>query len=331
MTIDGTNNADANLPLASLPKTALQAIYHAVTGKTENLSRTLSGNVVITGRDVDRLYEMLLDQLDIHQKVIAPTVTVVVKQKQSKSVTYSSWERYTALRTNNHDVTSELLLKLEFVIQVPNTPTPQRCVVNVNMDSSLPVIQGQSKSYDQEALGFLLMLRRDWQTVEISIDFVDFLIAKSFSGAVEEWFSTLKKTPVKKFNEAVLRSFETIRTLMFQVGRVGMAFFIGAYIWFAPKEVTVAQAALASSVGLLLWVLFAVVHAPISKWLFRRLQLNVVPSVILLTDADERVYGEVTASLNSPVITIGAVIFSVVMSVVVNVGSSFIYAYMTAK
>jgi hypothetical protein len=68
MTTDDTSAGDSSLPIASLPKTALQAIYHAVTGKTENLARSLTGNVVISSADVDRLYEMLLDQLDIHEK-----------------------------------------------------------------------------------------------------------------------------------------------------------------------------------------------------------------------------------------------------------------------
>ena len=52
--------------------------------------------------DFDRLYGMLVDQLGIHEKVIEPTVTVVVKHANGKTVTYSSWERFNALRVNNH-------------------------------------------------------------------------------------------------------------------------------------------------------------------------------------------------------------------------------------
>jgi hypothetical protein len=263
------------------------------------------------------------------KKIIEPTVTVVVKQKEGKAVTYSSWARYKALRTSNHDITSEFLLKFEFVIQLPNTPSPQRCVVNVNLDSSLPVIQEQAKQFDEaEVLGFLLMMRRDWRTVEISIDFVDFLVAKSFSGVVEEWFSTLKKPPVKKLNDIILRWFELIRGVLFQLGRIGMAFFLGAYVWHVGlKGLSLAHATLAVSVGLILWSVFSVVQAPLSKVLLRRLHLNIVPSVILLTDGDVRAYDEITASLNSPVTTLGATVLAVMAAVGVNVGSSFIYAY----
>jgi len=194
----------------SLPKTALQAIYHAVTGKTESLSKNINGNVIISSADIDRLYEMLLDQLAIHEKVIEPTCTVVVKNENQRSTTYSSWERFKALRVSNHDVTSEITLKLEFVIKLPETPNPQRCIVNVNLDSALPIIN-KDKSKEPPSpqdLGFIIVVGSNWRTVSLSIDFVDFLVAKAFMAVVEEWFSTLNKTPINRFNDILLKNFD---------------------------------------------------------------------------------------------------------------------------
>jgi hypothetical protein len=78
------------LSLDSLPKTALQAIYHAVTGKTESMSKSLRGNVLVTSADFDRLYQMLREQMGHYTLLAEPTVTVVVKCDSSRTVTYSS-------------------------------------------------------------------------------------------------------------------------------------------------------------------------------------------------------------------------------------------------
>lgn len=78
-------NSAAVVPLDSLPKTALQAVYHAVTGKTENLAKEFRGNVIVTADDIDRLHAMLLDQLGLHGPALGPTVTVVVKHSNQRA------------------------------------------------------------------------------------------------------------------------------------------------------------------------------------------------------------------------------------------------------
>ena len=126
--ISGENAYDQHLPIDRLPKTALQAIYHAVTGKTENMTKELKGSVVINYSDIDILYGMVMDQLGHYDPICPPTVTLVVRHAEEKSVTYSSWERFKVLQTHHLDVTSEVIIKFEFVIRLPNTSTDQRCV-----------------------------------------------------------------------------------------------------------------------------------------------------------------------------------------------------------
>jgi hypothetical protein len=203
------SNNNEIISLDSLPKSALQAIYHSVTGKTESMSKELTGNVVVNIDDIERLYQMFIDQLGIHQCIIDPTVTVVAKHENQKSYTYSSWKRFKNLRVNNHELTSEISIKLEFVIQIPGTPQPQRCVINLNIDSSLILlIKEKEKLPGSEVFGFYFFFNRNWKTVELTIDFVDFLIARSFVGIVEEWFSSLQKTPSKNLNDFLFKNMD---------------------------------------------------------------------------------------------------------------------------
>ena len=108
--IDVAPTSGGQIELAGLSSQALQAIYHSVTGKTESLAREFDGNVIITTKDLDRLIGMMFDQLNMYPKEVAPTTTIVVKTGDSKSITYSSWERFKVLRVDNHDTTSEVFI-----------------------------------------------------------------------------------------------------------------------------------------------------------------------------------------------------------------------------
>lgn len=83
---------------------------------------------------------MLITQIQLHHLISPPTITVVVRHENSRSITYSSWTRFQELNAGNYEITSEIILKYEFLIQIPNTPKPQRCIVNIGLDSSLPVL-----------------------------------------------------------------------------------------------------------------------------------------------------------------------------------------------
>ena len=329
---ESVNGNQEHLPISSLPKTALQAIYHAVTGKTENLTRALTGNVIIKDFDIDRLYGMLNDQLGLHEKVIEPTVTVVVKQARGKAITYSSWSRYKSLFVDNHEVTSEIILKMEFVLQLPQAPSPQRCIVNINLDSSLPMISNHKESSDRsEAFGLLFFMKKDWRTVVVSIDFVDFLVAKSFSNIIEEWFLSLNRCPQSKLNDFLLNQIAIIQSVMGQVGRVGFAFFLGALIIFNdPSDISLVSISLATAFGLLLWSLVVILERGISRKIFKRLSANIIPSVILLTDADHKSYSKVTSDLNQPIGTVVTTVTAFLFGITANVLSSYLYTYLTS-
>ncbi|MEG3150473.1 hypothetical protein U1769_11325 [Sphingomonas sp. ZT3P38] len=272
----------------------------------------------------------MIDQIDLHQNEIDPVVTVVVKCANDKTITYSSWARFKALRVGNHDVTSEITLKFEFVILLPNTQSPQRCIVNINLDSSLPVIIDHRKDTSEaESFGLFFVMKREWRTVKVNIDFVDFLIAKSFTGLAEEWFNSLNRTPEKKFNAFLLRNMSTIRFILGQAGRLGMASFLASYTLFSDEySFTLPNIVMAVSLGLVIWSLLVIVESSLSSRVMKRVAVNIIPTVILLTDTDIKSYGEIKNGLNSPFFTIASGAVSIAAGILLNVIASYIFAYL---
>jgi hypothetical protein len=327
-------DSEASALANSLPKTALQAIYHAVTGKTESLKKLIRGNVVIKKSDIDRLHYMIIDQTNIYDKLFSPVSTFVVRHSNDKSITYSSWERFNALQVNNHELTSDITLKYEFVIKLPCTDKEQRCVVTVNIDSSLPVINENREDNDNvDEFGFFIsVFSRDWRTVNVSIDFVDFLVAKSFLSVVEEWFSSLSRTPEKKFNDLIVKNGNIIRSSLTQLGRIGMAIFLLSYVHFVGfNNIDLRSTVLAVAIGMIIWATFAIFDSYIIKLIFKKAVLNIIPSVVILNDYDEECYNNVLKSTNSPLSIMIVYMITLSVSAGVNVFSSYLYSYLSGK
>jgi hypothetical protein len=133
--------------LDKMPQPALQAIYHAVTGKTERLSDELRRNVVVNFSDIECLHQQICAQISHYALIAAPTVTIVMNYGGGKKEQYSSWERFKFLQTSTTQVTSDISLKYEFLISLPNTPGPQRCVIGIMVDSAALIMAESESSF----------------------------------------------------------------------------------------------------------------------------------------------------------------------------------------
>lgn len=332
---NSVGRSSGSISIENMPKTALQAIYHAVTGKTENYTKYINGNVIVRSIDFDNLYQMIVDQMGHYSMPYMPTVTVVVKSIAGKSITYSSWDRYQLLRVSSSDMTSELALKIECLVQLPNTDQPQRLIFNVSIDSSLPVISKKyGENFDDEVdeFAFFVITRSEWRTVEISIDFVDYLMAKVFCGVVEEWFKTLKPTPKPRVNAFLLKNLQIIRSFMDQSSRIGMAFFFLTYAYLAkPSIFSLEKILIIGGISMFIWAGVAILIRFTSLILLKRVYSNVIPSVVLLNSKDEDVFDGIIKRAASPIVTLIGIFTTVLVSFVVNVASSYVYAWLSAS
>ena len=135
------------------------------------------------------------------------------------------------------------------------------------MDSSLPMLLRQnSEQNDLESFSYLFFIKHKWPTIEISIDFVDFVVAKLFCSTVEEWFNTLDSTQDNKYNRFLFNKQDTIRDVMAQSGRFGMATFLISISIFAQDNFfNLRSAIFATSIGIFIWALFSILESIITK------------------------------------------------------------------
>jgi len=311
--------------LENLPAAARQAIYHHVTGKTETLSQHFKKNVIITANDFDHLHGMLCDQLGTLHKEYGPTTTVEVKLADSRNMTHSSWEHYKKVSTITTEVTSEIILKMEFVLNIQDTPGPQRCVVSVGCDSALPLLVNKDDA-ENVPLSFWHFISEDWQTVTVTIDFVDFMVARGFASIVDAWFKTLKPTPAASNNKKKLENYRLLSNLSGQVGRLGMAAFLATFALIKGDQINFQNSFYAVAAGMTLWSLYLMVRSPILKWGFNRITSGIMPSIVMLTKIDEEKYQQLIEKRKSQRATTWAMWTFAGSNIALNIISSYIWS-----
>lgn len=308
--------------LDKLPRSFVQALYHAVTGKTESLSSVLRGNVAVNINDIQRLYDMLHQRIEHYNPLVSPTVTVVVEDEDNHSFSHSSWEHFKLFNNHSVKITSEVTIKFEFLLQPPNTQAPQRCIINVLIDSGLPVVvrDGGPKDFDP----WLISILNDWRTVKSKIEFVDFLIAKTFESTIEEWFKSLESVPKSRFVSFISLKMMSIRMASAHLGRIGAALFLAGYLYFNHGIGDTTKFAYAIALGLGLWGGLQIFMNMGMKAFSLHITNALLPTVILITEGDRRAYEKTCTRLKSSIWSGGGVLASVLGSIALNLLASYI-------
>ena len=273
---------------------------------------------------------MLTQQIEHYTLVAGPTVTINIKQADKGTVQYSSWERFNTFRVGSAEVTDSIILKYEFIIRLPNTPSPQRCVINVSLDSGLPIIVDSetSQRHGPARMFGLFLTLGDYKTVEISIDFVDFLIAKVFSTTVEEWFSKLERVPRSDLAKLFLKKLSIINNIVGNFDKIGVAIFFSCYIWFGGGfSNNLDRLVHAASIALTLWGVFSILSQILLNSIATTISNVILPSVIILSDGDERAYKRILEKIGSPYSVLIKLIFTILFGISINIVSSFLYAH----
>lgn len=187
----------------------------------------------------------------------------------------------------------------------------------------------KTNSVDALPSNFFLSLGRNWRTIEVSIDFVDYILAKNFLGVVEEWFKSLEKIPENRVANYISRNSHLMIVGTAQTGRVGAACFLITY-YFSVEDtrITLPNILLPAALCLLAWSIVQAVSTQIIESVRRKAAQNILPSCILLSTGDELAFSSANAGKTSTLTMAGQVIGGAIFAVALNIIASYIFAWM---
>src|SRR5690554_3071493 len=107
-----------------VPVKVYQDVYHQITGRTEEIRKRYSENILVTFDEIEQLHHKLKQICDVHNIVASNEVVTVFHEKERKEQ-FTSFERFRAYNANAASPTVSVVLKYNFSILLPGLTRPQ--------------------------------------------------------------------------------------------------------------------------------------------------------------------------------------------------------------
>ena len=171
-----------------------QDIYHQVTGRTEQIRKRQFDNLLLEYTDIEQLHHKVMQLCDVH-RVIAKNETVSVFHDKERKEQFTSFARFQAYNANATSPCVSVVLKYNFSLIPAGLEKPQEYVVSFRLTSRVALLD----QLDDEAPPFLrggaYFGYVHESTAEVTVDYVDYVIARGFLEAFDEWVKGCKSIP----------------------------------------------------------------------------------------------------------------------------------------
>lgn len=207
-----------------VPVKVYQDVYHQITGRTEEIRKRYSENILVTFDEIEQLHHKLKQICDVHNIVASNEVVTVFHEKERKEQ-FTSFERFRAYNANAASPTVSVVLKYNFSILLPGLTRPQEYAVTVRLASRVALL----KQIQEEAPPFVRGRICGFMTghsAEVKVEYADYVVARAFLEAFDEWIRGCNKSPER----SSIRWLQRHSHMLPQIGRVSVG---AATVYFA--------------------------------------------------------------------------------------------------
>ena len=170
-----------------------QDVYHQVTGRTEQIRKRYSQNLLIELSEIEQLHHKIMQLCDVH-KIVAKNEVVSVFHDKERKEQFTSFDRFSAYNANAPSPTVNVVLKYNFSIIPAGLDKPQEYVVTVRLTSRVAMLQQIESEAPPFVRGRVFSFMAG-NTAEVTIDYADYVVARGFLEAFDEWIRGCKSEP----------------------------------------------------------------------------------------------------------------------------------------
>ena len=170
-----------------------QDIYHQITGRIEQIRQRYSENILVEFSELEQMHYKVMQLCDVH-RVVARNETVSVFHNKERKEQFTSFERFRSYNASATSPTVSVVFKYNFSIIPAGLERPQEYVVTIRLTSRAAAI----KRMEDEAppfLGVRYFGLTTLNTAEITVEYADYVIARGFLEAFDEWITGCRATP----------------------------------------------------------------------------------------------------------------------------------------
>lgn len=191
----GSNERGVTLPQAreiDLKIKMYQEAYHHITGKNEKTSFKSSADLLIDFDELNQIHHKISQMCDVH-KIVAQSESITVFHSKERKEHFTSFDRFRIYNKGNTSPTLNILMEYNFSI-LPNGGTmPQQYKVTIRLNSRVALM----KQMKEDAPPFMrarLFGFMYGSTADVSVEYADYVVARGFIEAVQEWIDGCKKS-----------------------------------------------------------------------------------------------------------------------------------------
>ena len=181
-----------NVELGTLPVAVMQVLYHEITGKTETLSKSFKKPSKVTKNDIEQL-SIKLHQVCGQFSVIGENCTYTVGHVNSMTQKFSSLEKFNQYDESIPFAIDNITVEFSALIEVPATKKHYQYKVEVVIELY------ELKNKDDIQIPDFILSFLDFESMRISIEYVDYVVARTFLATAEEWVEGLEKIHNNRF------------------------------------------------------------------------------------------------------------------------------------
>lgn len=231
---DNGNNGEREIRLGeTAPPVSIkvyQDIYHQVTGRTEQIRQRYSDNLLLEFAELEQLHHKVMQLCDVHHVVAHNEVISVFHEKERKEQ-FTSFERFRAYNANASSPSVNVVLKYNFSIIPAGLQRPQEYVVTIRLSSRAAIVQQMERDSPPFMRGGFFSYLTD-NTAEVIVEYSDYVIARGFLEAFDEWIKGCRTTPKKAWLTVLRRYSHLIPHVM----RIGIMLLLATFALQAIPE-----------------------------------------------------------------------------------------------
>lgn len=177
-----------------------QAIYNTVTGKTEILSKGYSENYEVSSESITQLYAKVI-QTYPQWEVISRNENITIFHIDNDKQVFSSIERFQIYDKSITSPIESINIVFNVLLSLPNTDKPQPYKISVNINSKIAMLHKASSNRS----GHILFKLLSNQVINVSIEYVDYIVARNILTSVESWIDDIEVNKKNIFIEFIQR------------------------------------------------------------------------------------------------------------------------------
>lgn len=218
----------------------LQGIYHELTGKSEELSKSYEEPIQLTTTEFEQLHHRI-NQACEQYHVQAENLHIKVYYVDDTQDTFTSFERFRSFNANSTSAVESVLFTYNFLVVPPKLRSPQSYSLSIRIASRITV-EDQLRKGMFRIPKIVRML--GGRTAVVSIKYVDYAIARNLLNTVDAWFVALPRYVTPAWLSFFRNFSDSLPTLFrYAISLVAVYFVYSALPQYVPSEANLQQLA----------------------------------------------------------------------------------------